>query len=217
MDYYSPQSIFADEDLDGYDRAKKDYGDISSYSSAAATISRKKNSVYKDFRSQKFLPFYESLGGFGDYDDDEELASEIDSMYDQALKTSQMEDGFFGPSDEKIAAQESLKKFALWNQPNGLRDQYRRLRSEKDQYQGIADAYESEKVRRLEQLTAIPIQAKRALDDALKFRNKKPGSKKKMNELLDGMSWEQPIVGFDGEVQNLDRVGFFSNRLFLSV
>ena len=27
-----------------------------------------------------------------------------------------------------------------------------------------------------------------------------------MNEMLDGMSWEQPVVGYDGEVQNLESV-----------
>ena len=204
----SPQSynVFSDDELDTYERAKKDYSYINQYSSAASQIANKRKSAYDDFKKNKLLPFFEQSGGFGEFEDDDELVSAIDEMEAGALKTSQMDDGWFGPSDEKIAAGESLKNFKLWSSPNGLRDQYRRLRAERDQYQGIADSYKNQKMQRLEQLTNIPIPAREALDEALKSRGKGPGSKKKMNELLDGMSWEQPVVGYDGEVQNLESV-----------
>lgn len=203
-----PQSynVFSDDELDTYERAKKDYSYINQYSSAASQIANKRKSAYDDFKKNKLLPFFEQSGGFGEFDDDDELAAAIDEMEAGALKTSQMEDGWLGPSDEKIAAGESLNNFKLWSSPNGLRDQYRRLRSERDQYQGIADSYKNQKMQRLEQLTNIPIPAREALDEALKSRGKSPGSKKKMNELLNGMSWEQPVVGYDGEVQNLEKV-----------
>lgn len=199
-------NVFSDDELDTYERAKKDYSYINQYSSAASQIANKRKSAYDDFKKNKLLPFFEQSGGFGDFDDDDELAAAIDEMEAAALKTSQMEDGWLGPSDEKIAAGESLKNFKLWSSPNGLRDQYRRLRAERDQYQGIADSYKNQKMQRLEQLTNIPIPAREALDEALKSRGKSPGSKKKMNELLDGMSWEEPVVGYDGEVQNLESV-----------
>ena len=204
----APQNynVFSDDELDTYERAKKDYSYINQYSSAASQIANKRKSAYDDFKKNKLLPFFEQSGGFGEFEDDDELVAAIDELEAGALKTSQMDDGFFGPSDEKVAAGENLKNFKLWSSPNGLRDQYRRLRAERDQYQGIADSYKNQKMQRLEQLTNIPIPAREALDEALKSRGKGPGSKKKMNELLDGMSWEQPVVGYDGEVQNLESV-----------
>ena len=169
---FSPQSIFSDDDLDTYERAKKDYSYINQYSSAASQIASKRKSAYDDFKKNKLAPYFEQIGGFGDFDDDDQLVSAIDEMEASTLKNSQMDDGFFGPSKEKIAAGESLKNFKLWSSPNGLRDQYRRLKAERDQYQGIADTYKSEKLKRLEGLTSIPVPARQALDDALSSRRK---------------------------------------------
>ena len=194
------------DELDTYERAKKDYSYVNNYATSAGQIASKRKSSYDDFMKNKLTPFFESVGGFGDFDDDDGYISALDEMEAQYTKASQMDDGFFGPSKEKTAAGESLNNFKLGGSPNGRRDHYRRLRSERDQYQGIADTYKNEKIRRLEQLTNIPIPAKQALDEQLKSRNKAPGSTKKMNEMLDGMSWEQPVVGYDGEVQNLESV-----------
>ena len=210
---FYPQSIFSDDDLDTYERAKKDYSYINQYSSAASQIANKRKSAYDDFKKNKLAPYFEQIGGFGDFDDDEQLVSAIDEMEASTVKTSQMDDGFFGPSKEKIAAGESLKNFKLWSSPNGLRDQYRRLRAERDQYQGIADTYKSEKLKRLEGLTSIPVPARQALDDALSSRKKGPPSSKQVNSMLDSMPFEQASYSGAG-LSNPDKIDPRSSILF---
>jgi len=200
-------NVFSDDELDTYERAKKDYSYVNNYATSAGQIASKRKASYDDFMKNKLTPFFESVGGFGDFDDDDGYISALDEMEAQYTKASQMDDGFFGPSKEKIAAGESLNNFKLWSSPNGLRDQYRRLRAERDQYQGIADAYKSEKIARLEQLTSIPIPAKQALDEALKSRGKSSGNKpsaKKANELLNSMQFEEQAYTGAG-LSNQDR------------
>ena len=203
-------NVFSDDELDTYERAKKDYSYVNNYATSAGQIASKRKANYDEFMKGKLMPFFEQIGGFGEFDDDDELAASIDEMESLTKATSQMDDGWFGPSDEKVAAGENLKNFKLWSSPNGLRDQYRRLRAERDRYQGIADAYKSEKIARLEQLTSIPIPAKQALDEALKSRGKKSssssaqrlrsgsGSSKDVNSLLDGMQFEAPAYTGSG-------------------
>ena len=209
-------NVFSDDELDTYERAKKDYSYVNNYATSAGQIASKRKSSYDDFMKSKLTPYFESVGGFGDFEDDDELASAIDEMEASALKTSQQDDGFFGPSKEKIAAGDSLNNFKLWSSPNGLRDQYRRLRSERDQYQGISDTYKNEKIRRLEQLTNIPIPAKQALDEALKSRGKSSGNKpsaRKASELLNSVQFEEQAYTGAG-LSNQDKTDPRSAILF---
>ena len=216
-----PQSynVFSDDELDAYDKAKEDYKYINSYASAANQIASRRKSNYNDFMKTKLKPFFESVGGFGDFDDDDGLVLALDEMEQTLLTTSQQEDGWLGPSDEKIAAGETLKGFQVWSSPNGLRDQYRRLNQERDHYSGIADTYKEDKIQRLEQLTNIPMPAKQVLDEELKARGNTPqgrlakaaksgrkssGKNSDLNAYLDSFNFEQPMYSGFG-LSNLDK------------
>ena len=212
-------NVFSDDELDTYDKAKEDYKYINSYASSANQIASKRKSNYDDFMSNKLKPFFESVGGFGDFDDDEGFISALDEMEQNLLTTSQQEDGWLGASDEKIRAGETLKGFQVWSSPNGLRDQYRRFRSERDHYTGIADTYKNDKIKRLEQLTNIPLPAKQVLDEELKARGNTPqgrlskaaksgrkstGKNKDLNAYLDSFDFEEPMYSGFG-LSNLDK------------
>ena len=212
-------NVFSDDELDTYDKAKEDYKYINSYASSANQIASKRKSNYDDFMSNKLKPFFESVGGFGDFDDDEGFISALDEMEQNLLATSQQEDGWLGASDEKIRAGETLKGFQVWSSPNGLRDQYRRFRSERDHYTGIADTYKNDKIKRLEQLTNIPLPAKQVLDEELKARGNTPqgrlskaaksgrkstGKNKDLNAYLDSFDFEEPMYSGFG-LSNLDK------------
>lgn len=212
-------NVFSDDELDAYDKAKEDYKYINSYASSANQIASKRKSNYKDFMSNKLKPFFESVGGFGDFDDDDGYISALDEMEQNLLATSQEEDGWLGPSDEKILAGDTLKGFQVWSSPNGLRDQYLRFKSERDHYAGIAETYKNDKIKRLEQLTNIPVPAKQVLDEELKARGNTPqgrlakaaksgrkstGKKKDLDAYLDGFNFEEPMYSGFG-LSNLDR------------
>jgi len=212
-------NVFSDDELDAYDKAKEDYKYINSYASSANQIASKRKSNYNDFMSNKLKPFFESVGGFGDFDDDDGYISALDEMEQNLLATSQQEDGWFGPSDDKIAAGDTLKGFQVWSSPNGLRDQYLRFKQERDHYTGIAETYKNDKIKRLEQLTNIPVPAKQVLDEELKARGKTPQGRlaeaaksgrkstsknKDLNAYLDSFDFEEPMYSGFG-LSNLDR------------
>lgn len=194
------------DELDAYDGIKKAHGQFKQYASENERSAKYYEGLYDDFVKNEFQPFFNSVGGFGDFDNDDEMLSFIDQMKADELKASQEEDGFFGgASDRKLAAQENLKKFGAWDSPNGLRDKYLRLKAEKDRRRQTADAARNQEFQLFEQLTSIPIPARDAMDAQLKARTTAPRSKKATDELLDQYSFEAPIIGMDGEVQNLER------------
>jgi len=194
------------DDLDAYEQLKNGHKQISQFSRENSKSAKRYEDLYGEFMDNEFKPFFESVGGFGDFESDDEYISAVDEIYKSNLKASQQEDGWLGASDEKTRALEGLKNFQQWDHPNGMRAKFLRLKAEKDKRREVADRAKDEEFKFFEQLTNISIPAREALDESLKSRNKAPGSAKKMNEMLDGMSWEQPIVGYDGEVQNLESV-----------
>ena len=124
---------FGDE-LDYYDQIKKQHSYISRDASAHNSSAKLYEDRYDDFIENKFKPFYKQFDEFGDFDTDDEFFNNLDSLYQSDLKASKEEDGFFGgESDNKRLAKERLGKYVGWNQPNGLRDQFLRLKQEKIQ------------------------------------------------------------------------------------
>ena len=194
------------DDLDAYEQLKNGHKQISQFSRENSRSAKRYEDLYSEFMDKEFKPFFESVGGFGDFETDDEYLSAVDEIYKSNLKSSQKEDGWLGASDDKTNAIESLKNFQQWDHPNGLRAKFLRLKAEKDKRGEVANRAKDAEFQLFEQLTNISIPAREALDEQLKAKNKKPGSTKKMNEMLDGMSWEQPVVGYDGEVQNLESV-----------
>ena len=195
------------DELDVYDGIKKAHGQFKQYASENERSAKHYEGLYDDFVKNEFQPFFNSVGGFGDFDNDDEMLSFIDQMKADELKASQEEDGFFGgASDRKLAAQENLKKFGAWDSPNGLRDKYLRLKAEKDRRRQTADAARNQEFQLFEQLTNIPIPARDAMDAQLKARTAAPRSKKATDELLNQYSFEAPIIDhMTGEVINLER------------
>ena len=201
-----PYHNFNDYDLDAYEQIKKKHGQISQYTRENKKSASHYGSLYDDFKKNEFTPYFESMGGFGDFETDEEYISAIDEMYKSDLKNSQQEDGFFGAPDSKLASQENLKKYASWNQPNGMRDRFLRLKSERDRRKATAEQAESMEYALFEHMTSIPIAQREALDASLKSRTAKPRSKKATNEMLNQMQFEQPVVDMvTGEVTNLEK------------
>ena len=198
---------FGDE-LDYYDQIKKQHSYISRDASAHNSSAKLYEDRYDDFVENKFKPFYKQFDEFGDFDTDDEFFNNLDSLYQSDLKASKEEDGFFGgESDNKRLAKERLGKYVGWNQPNGLRDQFLRLKQEKTNRRAMADQMNAQKNALMEQMTNIPIPARMAMDEQLKSRGSgsKP-SAKKMNEMLSGMDFEKPVVDMvSGEVTNLER------------
>ena len=78
----APQSynVFSDDELDTYERAKKDYSYVNNYATSAGQIASKRKANYDEFMKGKLMPFFEQIGGFGEFDDDDELAASIDEM-----------------------------------------------------------------------------------------------------------------------------------------
>ena len=201
-----PYHNFNDYDLDAYEQIKKKHGQISQYTRENKKSASHYGGLYDDFKKNEFTPYFESMGGFGDFETDEEYISAIDEMYKSDLKNSQQEDGFFGAPDSKLASQENLKKYASWNQPNGMRDRFLRLKAERDRRKATAEQAESMEYALFEHMTSIPIAQREALDASLKSRTAKPRSKKATNEMLNQMQFEQPVVDMvTGEVTNLEK------------
>ena len=201
------QGGFGDE-VDYYDQIKKQHSYISRDASAHNSSAKLYEDRYDDFVKTKFKPFYKQFDEFGDFENDDDYFNSMDSLYQSDLKASQEEDGFFGgESDAKSLAKGRLGKYINWNQPNGLRDQYLRLKQEKANRRAMADQMDAQKNALMEQMTNIPIPARMAMDEQLKSRGSKSKlSAKKMNEMLSGMDFEQPVVDMvSGEVTNLER------------
>ena len=165
-----PYHNFNDYDLDAYEQIKKKHGQISQYTRENKKSASHYGGLYDDFKKNEFTPYFESMGGFGDFETDEEYISAIDEMYKSDLKNSQSEDGFFGASDAKLASQENLKKYASWNQPNGMRDKFLRLKAERDRRKATAEQAEAMEYALFEHMTNIPIAQREALDASLKSR-----------------------------------------------
>jgi hypothetical protein len=201
-----PYQNFNDYDLDAYEQIKKKHSQISQYTRENKKSASHYGGLYDDFKKNEFTPYFESLGGFGDFETDEEYIGAIDEMYKSDLKNSQQEDGFFGASDAKLASQENLKKYASWNQPNGMRDKFLRLKAERDRRKTTAEEAEAMEYALFEQMTSIPISQREALDASLKARTAKPRSKKATDEMLNQMQFEKPVVDMvTGEVINLEK------------
>jgi hypothetical protein len=200
-----PYQNFNDYDLDAYEQAKKQHSQISQYARENKKSASRYGDLYDNFKKKELTPFFESVGGFGDFDTDDEYISAIDEMYKTDLKNSQEEDGFFGSSDAKVAATENLKKYGSWNQPNGLRDKFLRLKSERDRRKAAADEAEAQEFDLFEQMTSIPISQREALDASLKSRTAKPKSKKATDEMLNQMQFDSPKY-FAGELLNPESI-----------
>ena len=211
--YYEPEPQTQYEDpfddaLDLYDQTKKYHGQVKQFASENERSAKHYEDLYDDFKKNKFLPFYKQFDEFGDFETDDEYAASLDSLYQNDLKTSQEEDGFFGgESDNKKLAKARLGKYAAWNQPNGLRDQYLRLKAEKERRRAVADQAKQEEYQLFEQLTSVPIPMREQLDARIKARSSAPKSRRATDEMLDQFQFEQPIVDMNtGEIVNLNRV-----------
>ena len=137
--YYEPEPQTQYEDpfddaLDLYDQTKKYHGQVKQFASENERSAKEYESRYDDFMENKFLPFYRQFDDFSDFDNDDEYISSLDSLYKSDIKASEEEDGFFGgESNTKKLAKERLPNYSMFNQPNGLRDQYLRLKAEKEE------------------------------------------------------------------------------------
>lgn len=196
------QNVFEDDHLTQYEQAQKQLRyiskDYSVYNDSARTAEKR----YEDFKESKFMPFFRDLNPIDEFENDDDYFRALDSMYQKTLKTSQEEDGFFGESDEKKLAKESLGKYSIWNSPNGLRDQYRKLKSDYTQKKGRADIYRQQKDNLQNNLTAIPMQMRMAMDDQIK--NRSTASSK--NKIPDNIAYETPLYDYKtGEMVNAER------------
>jgi hypothetical protein len=198
-------NVFGDE-LDAYGQAKKNLSYISSYASNHNQSASLYNKRYDDFINNKLKPFYAGFDEFNEYDDHDEYLNSLDKMYKSDLKISKQPDGFFGEPEGRAAARQRLGKFAQWNQPNGLKSQYLKLKAERDQRQALADQFNAQKIALQDQLTAIPMSVRMEMDNQLKSRGSSSSSSKKaLNEYLDRQSFENPVVDYKtGEVVNLE-------------
>ena len=196
------QNVFEDDHLTQYEQAQKQLRyinkDYSVYSDSARTAEKR----YEDFKESKFMPFFRDLNPIDEFENDDDYFRSLDSMYQKTLKTSQEEDGFFGESDEKKLAKESLGKYSIWNSPNGLRDQYRKLKSDYTQKKGTADIYRQQKDDLQNNLTAIPMQMRMAMDDQIKNRS----TTSSKNKIPDNIAYETPLYDYKtGEMVNAER------------
>lgn len=199
-----------ENDLDPYDQLTQYHEKIGRFRRENETSAKHYEGLYDDFKKNELTPFFESVGGYGDFDNDDDFIAAIDELEKMELKTSQMDDGFFGGNkDKKLLAQENLKRFANWSQPNGLRDKMRRLRSEAQGRRRTADAAKAEEFAAFESLTRIPMAARDAMDAALAERKKAPKaprSRKVTNELLDQFSFDDPVYDRrTGRVTNIEK------------
>ena len=195
------------DESDAYGQLKKAHSQYKQFASENKRSASHYEDLYDDFVQNEFQPFFDDIGGFGDFDTDEDRVSFVDQMYADELKASEEEDGFFGgESDRKKAAKENIKKYARWRNPNGLRDKFLRLKAEKDQRRKIADTASQREFQLFEQLTSIPIPAREALDARLKSRSGSPMSKSSVDAMLNRQNWEAPSVDpITGDISNLER------------
>ena len=206
----APQSNYQDpfdEGLDVYDQTKKYHGQISQFARENERSAKHYEKLYDEFKENKFLPFYKQFDEFSNFESDEEYASSLDALYQNDLKASQEEAGFFGgESESKKLAQARLGKYVGWNQPNGVRDQFLRLKSEKERRRAVADQAKQEEYKLFESLTSIPIPMREQMDQRLKTRSAKPRSKRATDQLLNGFQFEAPIADMNtGEIINLEK------------
>ena len=206
----APQSNYQDpfdEGLDVYDQTKKYHGQISQFARENERSAKHYEKLYDEFKENKFLPFYKQFDEFGDFESDDEYAASLDALYQNDLKSSQEEDSFFGgESESKKLAKARLGKYVGWNQPNGIRDQFLRLKSEKERRRVVADQAKQEEYKLFESLTSIPIPMREQMDQRLKTRSAKPRSKKATDQLLNGFQFEAPIADMNtGEIINLEK------------
>tara|TARA_B100000902_G_scaffold58813_2_gene65780 strand:+ start:2983 stop:20520 length:17538 start_codon:yes stop_codon:yes gene_type:complete len=205
-----PQYVSPLDDLGTYDQYKTNYSAISKEASNYGQISSRWNSLYDDSLENEIRPFYDQLGLYDDIQDkasgDEYIAS-IDKEYARLNKLANSEDGWFGSSDEKLGAQEALKRFGSWGGENGLRSKFFKLKQERDNRKLMSDQANDTKVRMLEEMTSIPLDQRMAMDEALKSRGKGEKDPREINKILDSMQWEDPVVDFNtGEITNLHKV-----------
>ena len=118
------------DELDAYDSMQSQQAGMSADAKEFNTSADIWENRYTKFKEEKLDPFYSGLNLFGEIETDDDYITHIDGEFDRLTKLSSEEDGFFsfGPSDEKISAKERLKAFGGWNAPNGLRDQFRKLK-----------------------------------------------------------------------------------------
>ena len=151
------------DDLDAYEQLKNGHKQISQFSRENSKSAKRYEDLYGEFMDNEFKPFFESVGGFGDFESDDEYISAVDEIYKSNLKASQQEDGWLGASDEKTSALEGLKNFQQWDHPNGMRAKFLRLKAEKDKRREVADRAKDEEFKLFEQLTNISIPAREAV------------------------------------------------------
>jgi hypothetical protein len=195
------------DELDAYDQFKEQYKYVSSDASAHSSSASLWEDRYKDFVETKLKPFHKGLDLFGDQETDDDFITQIDELYGATDKASKAEDGFWGSSDEKETAIAGLGKFGGWHGPNGLREQFFKLKEQSAGRRAMADKYRSAKVGMMDSMTAVPMQQRMALEEGLKARNKAPMSDKKTNEFLDQFEYEDPYVDYStGNLVNGEKI-----------
>ena len=202
---YQYKSPFED-DLDIYDelRTQRDY--FSKEYGALNQSAKLYESRYDDFVKNKLKPFYETeVGGFEDFETDDEFINAIDADYNYNLKKSKEADGLFGADESVQLARKNLEKYIKWNQPNGLKDQFLRLQKDRNDRRARADEFKAREVQIIDKLTSIPLDERRQLDEDSKLRKKSNISRKAFNNLLDSQSFQTPIRDWEGNVQNIER------------
>lgn len=200
------------DDLDIYDELQAQRKILGEEYNAHNKSANLYESRFKDFVENKLDAFYKTHDEFDTPKDPDEYITRLDEMYKDTLRRSKEKDGFTGPSESKIAATNHLKNFIGYNQPNGLRDQFLRLKKEKESRRKMADDTRAREVRAIDQLTKIPLVERRQLAEDSRIRKKKDIGEKEFNKLLDSQSWQTPIVGMDGYVPNLYRTDPRNNK-----
>ena len=199
------------DELDAYDSMQSQQAGMSADAKEFNTSADIWENRYTKFKEEKLDPFYSGLNLFGEIETDDDYITHIDGEFDRLTKLSSEEDGFFsfGPSDEKISAKERLKAFGGWNAPNGLRDQFRKLKEESEARRSRADEADIRSSNMMEALLNIPRTQREAMDSQITARKKSTSktlsSKKKTDDLLDSLHWEKPKY-WKGALLNPDRI-----------
>ncbi len=197
-----------DDKLSKYEQMKKYQSQVDRYAGENEKSAKHYESLYDDFWDNEFMPAYRSFDGISDFETHDEYVSSLEKQYQSDLRTSKESDGFFGESDGKKLAKERLPGYLKFNQPNGLKDKYLRLRNERDRRRKTADEAKRLSQSLFEQMTSIPIPARDMMDAELSKRSKTPKaprSKKATNELLDQFTFEDPIYDTrTGQVTNIE-------------
>lgn len=206
-----------DDDLDIYDELNTQRKLFSQEYSALNKSAGLYEDRYKDFVNNKLKPFYSGeLEGFEDFDNDDDYITAIDEGYNSNLQKSKQADGMFGPDDGVVSARNNLKKYIKWNQPNGLKDQFTRLKTERDARRARAEEFKAREAAIIDKLTSIPLEERRNLDEQSKFRKKPNVSEKAFNAMLDSQTWEKPFVDLQGRVTNLEKTDPRKTEKFFS-